>query len=338
MCARFGAAVAPFITGRLADALGWRGAFWALGAAGVVWSVIFLAWFRDRPEDVPSCNDAERERIRTGRASHERIEVDEPTQREQIRALSTSKQVPRGADDDATPSDRSTAAAPTDAIPVPKHVWPPLGLILKNVSALGACSAAFFVCFSFSFFITTQQTYYKDVFNLSAEDSEVLTGLPMVCGALGALVGGWLSDELIRRTGSRKWGRSLVGIGGFAGAGVCVLAASTAAGPVQAATLLCLGMFASDLAIPTIWATLADIGGPYVGTLSGLANMVGNIGGAISPVLIPIVLGRLDHLPPVARWQYVLAGLAIVWFLAAASWLFIDAGKPLVDQPAETPI
>ncbi len=209
------------------------------------------------------------------------------------------------------------------------HAWPPLGTLLTSLSALGMCLAAFTVCFPWSFYITWQDTYYHNVFGIKPEDSEWLTGLPFFCGAAGALAGGWLSDWLIRRTGSRRWGRGLIGIAGFLGAGLCVLATGYAARPWQATTLLCLAFFINDLAIPTIWAVSADIGGRFVGTLSGLMNMVGNIGGAISPVLIPLALKRLDYVPEADRWRYIFAAMAAAWFVAAASWLFIDAGKPL---------
>jgi hypothetical protein len=49
-------------------------------------------------------------------------------------------------------------------------------------------------------------------------------------------------------------------------------------------------------------------------------------------VLIPLALKRLDYLPVVDRWRYIFAAMAAAWFVAAASWLFIDAGKPLVDN------
>jgi MFS family permease len=290
MFARLGGFFAPPVTGRLADSLGWRQAFWVLGAVGVVWSFVFLSWFRDRPEEVAACNAAERARIREGRV------------------------------------------AVAEKLGVDGHTWPPLRLLLTSLSVYAVCLAAFGVCFVFSFYPTWQPKYYEDAFGLSPRESEIMTGLPYFCGACGALVGGWLSDRLIRYTGSRRWGRALVGIAGFGGAGLTVLAACLADRAWQAATLLCLGLFLSDLAIPTIWAALADIGGRYVGTVSGLSNMIGNIGGAISPVLIPLVLKRFEHLPAGARWRYVFVGMAVAWFVAAASWLFIDAGTTLVDE------
>jgi MFS family permease len=306
MCARLGGALAPAVTGALAVAVGWRQAFWTLGALGLAWSAVFLYWFRDRPEDVAACNAAERAKIR-----------------------GTRPPVPAEMADLVTVPETGFRALPADEPLTAGHAWPPLGLLFTSVSALAACAAAFCVCFPWSFYMTWQPAFYSDVFGLSPEQSELLTGLPFFFGAAGALLGGWLSDRLIRLTGSRRWGRALVGITGFGGAGVCILVACLAVRPWQATTLLCLGFLINDLAIPTIWAALADIGGRYVGTLSGLANMVGNIGGAISPVLIPVVLRRFGHLPAAERWQIVFVGMAAVWFVAAASWLFIDAGKPL---------
>src|SRR6185437_8378486 len=65
MCARLGGAFAPKLIGLLSAALGWRQAFWVLGAAGVSWCVVFWVWFRDTPEEMPGCNEAERDLIRS---------------------------------------------------------------------------------------------------------------------------------------------------------------------------------------------------------------------------------------------------------------------------------
>ena len=66
MSARIGGALAPIVIDRLALALGWRPAFWVLGLVGVAWCIGFCGWYRDRPEDTPLCNQAERDRICSG--------------------------------------------------------------------------------------------------------------------------------------------------------------------------------------------------------------------------------------------------------------------------------
>ncbi|APW59031.1 MFS transporter [Paludisphaera borealis] len=47
-------------TAASAPLMGWRGAFLLFGLVGVVWAVAFSLWFRDRPDDHPDVNAAER--------------------------------------------------------------------------------------------------------------------------------------------------------------------------------------------------------------------------------------------------------------------------------------
>ena len=70
MASRCGGAFSPMILGALMAWLtkwqlgNWRQAFWLLGGVGAVWAVGFGLWFRNRPEEKASVNDAERELIR----------------------------------------------------------------------------------------------------------------------------------------------------------------------------------------------------------------------------------------------------------------------------------
>jgi MFS family permease len=285
MSARLGGAVAPLVIGRLAYLLGWRRAFWVLGFIGLAWGVAFFFWFRDTPEEMPACNDAERDLIR---------------------------------------GDVAPALAAPDG-----HGWPPARALLGSVTVWGLCVASFMVSFGWYFYPTWQPKYLKDVHGISYDDSELLTGLPFLCGAVGSLAGGRLSDFLVRRLG-RRWGRSLVGVVGFTGAGTCVLATGFTTEPWQAVLCLCLAFLINDLAIPVIWAVCADVGGRYVGTVAGLMNMAGGIGALLSPTLIPVVR---DALPTgysdAERWQLIFAGLAGAWFIGAVAWVFINAARPL---------
>ena len=51
-----------------------------------------------------------------------------------------------------------------------------------------------------------------------------MTSLPFAIGVGACLAGGTLSDVIIRRTGSRRWGRRAVGAVGMAIGGVAILA------------------------------------------------------------------------------------------------------------------
>ncbi|MBY0228847.1 MAG: MFS transporter [Gemmataceae bacterium] len=69
--ARLGGAVAPLVLGRLSALVGWRGAFWVLGGIGVAWAAVFAWWFRDKPAQHPSVNEAERAVIEEGKRPHQ---------------------------------------------------------------------------------------------------------------------------------------------------------------------------------------------------------------------------------------------------------------------------
>jgi MFS family permease len=57
--------------------LNWRATFWVFGLIGVVWCVLFALWFRNRPEEKSTVNEAERDLIQAGRegeqGSHLRV-------------------------------------------------------------------------------------------------------------------------------------------------------------------------------------------------------------------------------------------------------------------------
>jgi MFS transporter, ACS family, glucarate transporter len=74
-------------------------------------------------------------------------------------------------------------------------------------------------------------------------------------------------------------------------------------------------MFFLECTIGPSWAVPMDVGGKCSGTVSGMMNMAGNIGGALSP----IVFGLLVQF---GSWEapfIVAAGLLI---LGAAVWAF----------------
>src|SRR6516225_3741955 len=58
---RWGGAFTPPLVILALHHMSWRWAFVCFGSLGVVWVFFFNRWFRDRPEDHPSVNAAERE-------------------------------------------------------------------------------------------------------------------------------------------------------------------------------------------------------------------------------------------------------------------------------------
>jgi MFS transporter, ACS family, D-galactonate transporter len=119
--------------------------------------------------------------------------------------------------------------------------------------------------------------------------------LPWVVAALGAIVGGKLSDYLITKGWSsisaRKFALTL-------GTLLCTLiipAAFTNNIPL-ALTLISISMFGMMLANSNVWAVLSDIAPKRsIGKLSGIQNFVGNIAGWIAPLLTGFLADTLDN-------------------------------------------
>jgi len=183
--------------------------------------------------------------------------------------------------------------------------------------------------FGWAFYTTWQGRYLLDVHGLSFRDSELWTGLPYLCGAAGTLLGGVFSDRILLRTKSLRWARSLVGMAGLGGAGMCFLAASLVDERWQTVALFSLAAFSSDLFLAPFFAAITDVGGRFTGTLAGTLNMLGLLGASLFVMVVPWLLKQG------VAWQQVLQIIACALLCAAALWLTVDAGRPLLppDEP-----
>jgi MFS family permease len=90
--------------------------------------------------------------------------------------------------------------------------------------------------------------------------------------------------------------------------------------------MLSMGMasFCNDLTMPGSWSTCMDIGGKYAGTVSGSMNMMGNFGGMAGPLVVGLVLDNTNR-----DWQLAFLISAVIYFLGAICWMFIDPVTPL---------
>jgi MFS family permease len=71
------------------------------------------------------------------------------------------------------------------------------------------------------------------------------------------------------------------------------------------------------------WAIPLDIGGEYAGTVASVMNTFGNLGSAVSPVLLAYLVG-------VYGWNLPFVVCAVMCVGGAAFGLAIDADKKIV--------
>jgi sugar phosphate permease len=213
-------------------------------------------------------------------------------------------------------------AAPAPAGPVPWERF----LGSRNVWAL--CLMYGFLGFSGNFITSLLPVYLRDHRRLDDTLVAWLSGLPLGFGIVSCLLGGVLSDWLIRRLGSRKWGRRLVGCVVLTLAGLVTLSGLW----VQEAWLLGLAFsawfFFNDATMGPAWAACADVGERYAGTLSGAMNMTGAFLGAVGMAIAGRLLQR-------GLYDAVFILFACSYGVAALCWLAVDVTKPLMHRAPE---
>lgn len=199
----------------------------------------------------------------------------------------------------------------------------PWGSMLGSRSALALCAMYGFLGYSGNFFLTLLPTYLRTHRHIDAQTSGLLTSLPFACGITSCLVGGALSDFMIRHWGPR-WGRRTIGAVGMAMAAGCIVLVPQAGSVPVLGLLLCLTFVGNDLAMGPAWAAAADIGGAHTGALSGAMNMMASLTAALGAIFTGHLLEDGHTVIPFV----VFAGS---YALGALSWLRVDVTEPLPE-------
>jgi MFS transporter, ACS family, glucarate transporter len=198
----------------------------------------------------------------------------------------------------------------------------PWGKLLRSRNVWALCFMYGFGGTAATFFITYLPTYLKTGRGLSNDQTKWLTSLPLACGVVACVLGGFVSDWIIRRFGNRKWGRRLNGTVGNTVAGFAYLSIIWVREPWALGVLLCIIFFFNDLGMGPAWASCADIGRRHAGTLGGAMNMIGNLGGAAGN----LIAGHFfDKHQPAA----VFVIFAICYWLGVLCWQNVDVTKPI---------
>jgi MFS family permease len=189
--------------------------------------------------------------------------------------------------------------------------------------------ALLYLCGSFgwSFFVSWMPRFLKDVHGVSFQGSEWMTAKPLFYGGLSCLLGGWLSDWVVRRTGQRRWGRAVFPIAGCLTAACAMLALPTVRSPGAAVVLMCVAAAAFDFGQGANWASIVDIGGRYAGSATGFINLVGNMGNSIQPVIGAWIFNRFG-------WPALFIVYAGAYLVAGGMWLFIDPRRRFYEPPS----
>jgi len=303
MGARWGGASAPLLVVAVMAFVNWRIAFLVFAVMGFVWALVFYLWFRDRPAEHKGVNAAELELLKENEqnvAGHGNV--------------------------------------PWARLATRTSIW-----------LLGAQYAC--LSFGWYFYVTWLPTYFKDTHGMEVKANPLmnwlagilegtfspettlkilaaaLTGLPLLFGGMGSLIAGVVSTRLIQHTGRITLIRRAIGFIGLTGASALLMVSFHIKDPLYAMLSMGMASFFNDITLPGSWASCMDVGGKYAGTVSGCMNMLGNFGGMAGPIAVGLILD-LTH----RNWHLAFVISAVVYFVGALCWLFIDPVTPLEEK------
>ncbi len=198
--------------------------------------------------------------------------------------------------------------------------------LLSSPATWWICSQQFFRAAGQIFFASWFPTYLQETRGVTVEASGALNTLPLLTLVAGSLLGGAVSDLVLKATGSRWLARS-----GVAGISMIVCAAFIGIAyfvqnPILAVLLISVGTFGSAVGGPCAYSITIDMGGRHVATLFGAMNMVGNLGAMTFIRAVPIFQQQTQS------WDAVLLLFAGICTAAAVCWLLLNPNGTVFDQ------
>jgi sugar phosphate permease len=172
-----------------------------------------------------------------------------------------------------------------------------------------------YACFFFgtNFYLTWYPTYLREHRGLSIAALGIWGSIPLLAGMLGDVVGGSLSDLILKRTRNAKLARRGVAVPGFILAGVFVIPAAMVAGTTMSILMLSASFFFLEWVIGPAWAVPMDVGGRFSGTVTGVMNMAGALAASLTAIVYGSLFGAGYWVAPFLVSAAVMGAGALIW-------------------------
>jgi len=186
------------------------------------------------------------------------------------------------------------------------------------------CLQYFCLSYGWYFYITWLPTYLGQARHLNLKSVAIFGIAPLFMGGLGNPASVFIASRLAPLVGSMAQTRRIMAYIGFTGASAFLLLSTRMNDPLAAVLCIGLASFSNDLVMPGAWAACMDVGGRNAGSLSGMMNMSGNIGGALSPLVIGYILYWTHN-----DWNVTIYLSAAIYLMGVLCWKFLDPVTPL---------
>lgn len=181
------------------------------------------------------------------------------------------------------------------------------------------------------FFITWFPVYLVQARGMSILKAGFVASVPAVCGFIGGVLGGIISDWLMRRTGSLNIARKTPIVMGMLLSMVMVFCNYVNV-EWMIIGFMALAFFGKGIGALG-WAVMADTAPKEISGLSGgLFNMFGNISGIVTPIAIGYIVGTTGSFNGALIYVGVHALIAVLSYLVLVGDIKRIELKPVAGQ------
>jgi MFS transporter, ACS family, D-galactonate transporter len=194
--------------------------------------------------------------------------------------------------------------------------WQRVRKLISARQIAGASIGQFCSNSTLVFFLTWFPSYLAEERGMTFIKSGFMVSMPYIAAALGVMLGGIVSDWLIRRTGSASIGRKAPVIAGLMLCATMVLA-NFLESNTAVILIMSLAFFGQGLA-GLGWAIISDVAPrEMLGLTGGIFNFVANLAGIITPLVVGFVVGATGS------FYGALAYIGALGLIGALSYIFI---------------
>ena len=194
--------------------------------------------------------------------------------------------------------------------------WRNMGQLMRKRQVMGAAIGQFAGNSTLVFFLTWFPSYLASERHMEWLKVGIFAVMPYMAASVGVLLGGWLSDRLLKRTGNANLARKLPIVGGLLLAST-IVAANYVDSNVAVIAIMSVAFFGQG-AVNLGWTLITDVAPKHlVGLTGGLFNLCTNLAGIVTPIVIGIIVDRTGS------FVGALAFISAVALLGVVSYVFI---------------
>lgn len=206
--------------------------------------------------------------------------------------------------------------------------WANVGRLMSKRQIAGASLAQFCSNSTLVFFLTWFPKYLVDERHMSFIKQGFTASLPYIAAAAGVMLGGIVSDWLIRKTGSPSIGRKAPIIAGLLLCATMIGANYTDSNGVVIA-IMSIAFFGQGLT-GLGWTLLSDVAPKSaLGLAGGVFNFCANLASIVTPIVIGVIVQQTGS------FGLALTYVGVLGLIGALSYIFIvgPVERVNIDDP-----